>query len=135
MKMRLVFVTLFFTFCLFGCGTTPRQGSLYSWGSYEAGVFAHINRESDPHTQIGIMERELQEILASGKNIPPGFNAHIGILYSETGNHAGASAYFRMEKTLFPESAVFMDFLLARLVLEENLELPEFLVLKENVGE
>jgi len=72
------------------------------------------------------MERELQEILTSGKHVPPGFNAHLGMLYSEIGNHVGASAYFRMEKTLFPESSVFMDFLLARLVLEENLELPEF---------
>ena len=127
MKTLLVFITLVITFCLSGCGTTPGHGPLYSWGSYEASVFTHINRESDPHTQIGTMERELQQILARGYNVPPGFNAHLGMLYSETGNHIGASRYFQIEKTLFPESAVFMDFLLGRLVLEENLELPEFL--------
>jgi hypothetical protein len=125
MKTYFAVFALVIAFCLSGCGTTPRQGPLYSWGSYETHVYTHLNRESEPYTQIGIMERELQVILADGKNVPPGFNAHLGMLYSETGNHAGASAYFRMEKTLFPESAVFMDFLLARLVLEENVELPK----------
>ena len=94
------------------CEGTPN--SLYSWGSYESQVYAYLNGES-PGEQLAALERDLEKTEAGGKAVPPGFYAHLGLLYVETGNASEAVACFTMEKTLFPEAAVFMDFLLGNL--------------------
>ena len=39
-------------------------------------------------------------------------HAHLGLLYSSLGNDAAAAEPLRTEKSLFPESAAYMDFLL-----------------------
>ncbi|MDR2261524.1 MAG: DUF4810 domain-containing protein [Azoarcus sp.] len=96
---------------LSGCATAPEP--LYRWESYEAQVYAHLKGESR-ETQIEALERDLQKINASGKPAPPGFFAHLGLLYMETGNDAKAAEYFETEKNRFPEAAPFMDFLLKK---------------------
>jgi len=96
--------------CISSCESSP--GSLYSWGSYEAQVYAYLNGES-PGEQLTALERDLEKTEADGKAVPPGFYAQMGLLYVETGRAEEAVACFTMEKTLFPEAAVFMDFLLA----------------------
>ena len=118
MKTRPLFFLLAISLCLGGCASQPEL--LYSWGSYEAQVYARLNGESSPHTQLGEMELDLQKILTSGKRLPPGFYAHMGMLYAETGNYAGAIASFMSEKASFPESVVFMNLLLERLVPPET---------------
>ena len=95
--------------CFSACESSP--GSLYSWGSYELQVYAYLNGESRGE-QLAALERDLDKIEADGKAVPPGFYAQLGLLYSDMGNTAEAIACFTMEKTLFPEAAVFMDFLL-----------------------
>jgi hypothetical protein len=95
--------------CFSACESSP--GTLYSWGSYELQVYAYLNGESRGE-QLAALERDLEKIEAGGKAVPPGFYAHLGLLYAEMGNAAEAIACFTMEKTLFPEAAVFMDFLL-----------------------
>ena len=96
--------------CFAACGSSPE--SLYSWGSYESQVYAYLNGESRGE-QLAALRRDLERIEAGGKAVPPGFYAHLGLLYVEMGNASDAIACFTMEKTLFPEAAVFMDFLLA----------------------
>ena len=96
--------------CLFACESSSK--SLYSWGSYELQVYAYLNGESREE-QLAALERDLEKIEASGKAVPPGFYAQMGLLYAETGNVVEAVSCLTMEKTLFPEAAVFMDFLLA----------------------
>ena len=100
-----LFLAIFFS----ACESSP---SLYSWGSYELQVYAYLNGESRGE-QLAALERDLERIEAGGKAVPPGFYAHLGLLYVEMGNDAEAIACFTMEKALFPEAAVFMDFLLA----------------------
>ena len=95
--------------CFSACETSP--GSLYSWGSYELQVYAYLNGESRGE-QLAALERDLDKIEAGGKAVPPGFYAQMGLLYVEMGNATKAIACFTMEKTCFPEAAVFMDFLL-----------------------
>ena len=113
MKERVIFRVLsvfILVVCFSACETSP--GSLYSWGSYELQVYAYLNGESRGE-QLAALESDLDKIEAGGKAVPPGFYAQLGLLYAETGNAPGTIACFTMEKTLFPEAAVFMDFLLA----------------------
>ncbi|MDR3088126.1 MAG: DUF4810 domain-containing protein [Azoarcus sp.] len=105
-----VFPTLALLAFLSGCaGSGPPP--LYGWGSYEEQVYTHLKGESR-EKQIEAMERDRQKIEAGGRVLPPGFYAHLGLLYMETGHDGEAVACFETEKTRFPESAVFMGFLL-----------------------
>jgi hypothetical protein len=97
--------------CFFACESSP---GLYSWGSYEQQVYAYLNGES-PGEQLTALERDLEKIEAGGRAVPPGFYAQMGLLHIDMGNAAEAVFCFTMEKTLFPEAAVFMDFLLGNL--------------------
>ena len=96
---------------LSGCGTPPKY--LYQWGDYQAQVYQHFKGESPEH-QIIVMEKNLQQIGANGNLPPPGYHAHLGLLYSITGKSDLVVARFEDEKKLFPESAVYMDFLLKK---------------------
>ena len=91
--------------------------SLYQWGSYEQQVYAIYN---DPgkvpiEQQIAKLEEDYQKARASNKRMPPGFHAHLGYLYFGTGKLDQARQSFATEKSLFPESAVYMDRILAKL--------------------
>ena len=109
--VRRTFPALIFAMFLSGCASAPQ--SIYAWGSYESQVYAHLKGESR-EAQIEALERDQEEINASGKTAPPGFYAHLGMLYAETGNDVKAIAYFETEKNRFPEAAPFMDFLLKK---------------------
>jgi len=98
---------------LAGCATANRPEPLYDWESYEAQVYAHLKGESR-EAQIEALERDEEKIKASGKAAPPGFYAHLGLLYAETGNDAKAVACFATEKARFPEAAVYLDSLLKK---------------------
>ena len=115
LKKRLLFhfsVIMILAVFLFlsGCGTT---NEIYSWGSFETQMYEHFNGLT-PSIQIQIFENDRRKIEASGKPAPPGFYAHLGLLYTEIGDVENAVRYFSEEKICFPESAVFMDFLLNR---------------------
>ena len=105
-----VFAALVLAACLCGCQSAPR---LYSWGSYETQMYAYL-KGAGREAQVVTLERDLQEIESGGKAVPPGFYAHLGLLYAESGNDAKAIACFQAEKARFPEAAAFMDFLLGR---------------------
>ena len=100
-----------FVACLSGCANQPE--TLYAWGSYESQVYAHQMGESR-EAQIEALERDQEKIEASGKVAPPGFYAHLGMLYAEVGNDAKAISCFVTEKTRFPEATAYMDFLLKK---------------------
>jgi hypothetical protein len=52
--------------------------------------------------------------------LPPGFHAHLGNLYYQMGKSDLALQEFQKEKAQFPESAVFMDRLIANLAKNED---------------
>jgi hypothetical protein len=106
-------IPLILAFCLVlaGCQTAPK--SLYQWGGYQSQLYQHFKGES-PNRQIDILEKDLQRINAEGNMPPPGFHAHLGLLYSMVGQESGAIEQFLTEKKLFPESATYMDFLLKK---------------------
>lgn len=97
-----------------GCATQDR--SLYQWGSYENQVYAMYadGGKTSPQDQIAKLEADLEKARAANKALPPGFQAHLGYLYFQTGRLDQAVAAFETEKLLFPESRPYMDRLIAQ---------------------
>lgn len=96
-----------------GCATTSKP--LYYWGDYQAEIYDHFKADGKgPQEQIAAMEQDLQKMSAKDMLPPPGFHAHLGLLYIETGQTDSAQKEFQTEKTLFPESAPYMDRLLSK---------------------
>ncbi len=103
---------------LTGCASPPK--TLYQWEGYQPQVYEYLKGES-PEQQIAAMEKDLQTISAKGSMAPPGFHAHLGMLYSIAGKPDQVVAQFEDEKKLFPESAAYMDFLLGKMKKGEKL--------------
>lgn len=96
---------------------TPTAQPLYSWGSYESLVYGMYLQpgKADPSTQIAKLNEDIERTAAEGQHVPPGVHAHLGYLYYGQGQVDAAYEQFSIEKTLFPESAVFVDGVLARM--------------------
>jgi len=110
-KASFFFPVLLYAICFSACAGV--SGSLYSWGNYEDRIYAYLRGES-PVAQINALQNDLLKIEEKGKKPPPGYYAHLGMLYSDVGERGQAVSCFIVEKTRFPESAVFMDYLLAQ---------------------
>lgn len=98
---------------LAGCAA-PTTPPLYQWNGYQPQVYEYFKGQSSPQQQIDALEKALQEIRAKGNKPPPGFHAHLGMLYASVGNGQQATQSFEAEKALFPESASYMDFLMTK---------------------
>ena len=99
---------------LAGCASQP---TLYTWGHYEELVYTMYAKpdKAAPELQVAKLEEDFQKARAKNKAVPPGFHAHLGYLYFQLGKLDQARQEFETEKNNFPESAVFMDRLLANL--------------------
>lgn len=98
---------------LCGCLATGTPDT-YRWGSYQQQLWHHFKGE-DPTAQIQALEADLQQTRARGERVPPGVNAHLGLLYGQIGQEDRMAQGLQQEKTLFPESTGFMDRLLSRM--------------------
>lgn len=107
-RTAVIAVTATFVLSLAGCATKPT--TLYQWEGYQAQIYEHFKGGSLDQ-QIAELERGLQAISAHGTTPPPGYHAHLGMLYSESGKSDLALAQFNDELRLFPESAAYMEFL------------------------
>lgn len=98
---------------LTGCASQ----TLYTWGHYEDLIYASYAAPGkvSPEMQVEKLEQDYQKARAENKRVPPGFHAHLGYLYFQLGKLDQAQQEFETEKANFPESAVFMDRLLANL--------------------
>lgn len=95
---------------LAGCKTTEPQ---YFYGQYNSAVYSYFKAEEvSLEEQIAALEEVIQQAAAKGKPVAPGIHAHLGMLYFETGNQGLGLEHFAQEKSLFPESAQYIDFLL-----------------------
>lgn len=100
------------TAALIACGSPAK----YQWGGYEASIYATYESadERTLNKQISLLSKEVERTLASGKKVPPGKIAHLGYLSFLAGDREAAIRYFESEKEAFPESARFVDVMLAR---------------------
>lgn len=98
---------------LAGCATPSR--SLYYWGDYQPQVYAYFKGDGEsPEAQRTKLEATAQQAQAKGEALPPGFHAHLGLLYLKAGQVEQARRAFQTEEAQFPESKPYMDFLLRR---------------------
>lgn len=97
---------------LTGCVNQPQ--SLYHWEGYQQQVYQRFENTNSAEEQIAALEESLQKARAADRALPPGFHAHLGMLYAEVGKADQVRQQFETEKTLFPESAQYMDFLMRK---------------------
>ncbi|KML54389.1 lipoprotein [Burkholderia cepacia] len=97
---------------LAGCASSPPP--LYQWTGYQPQVYEYFKGQKSPQEQIDALEKALQDIRGKGHTPPPGFHAHLGMLYASVGNEQQAEQELQAEKQLFPESSTYMDFLLKK---------------------
>jgi len=99
------------TAAMAGCVTPQR--SLYYWGDYQPVVYSHFKGDAAEAQQVRL-EKLAHEAQSRGQPVPPGFNAHLGLLHLNTGQLDQARAAFEAEAALFPESRPYMNFLLSK---------------------
>jgi len=89
--------------------------TIYSWGHYEDMIYVSYSSpdKATPELQVQQLEADYQKARSANKPVPPGLHAHLGYLYYQLGKLDQAQLEFQTEKSLFPESAIFMDRLLA----------------------
>ncbi|MBV5293652.1 MAG: DUF4810 domain-containing protein [Curvibacter lanceolatus] len=95
---------------LAACAGPP---TLYQWGPYEAQLYSHFKSES-PQAQIDVMEKHAKIVREAGQSLPPGYMAHLAVLYGQVGRDADQRAALQMEKDSFPESKTYIDSLMGQ---------------------
>ncbi|MCX8517301.1 MAG: DUF4810 domain-containing protein [Rhodoferax sp.] len=106
-------LTLFSTivFILAGCAT--KKTTLYEWKSYQNNLDAYFRADKvGLPEQTASLESDLTEIKKSDSSAPPGYVAHLGLVYGQQGYVDKFVENLSIEKTNFPESTPFIDFLL-----------------------
>ncbi|WP_043461453.1 DUF4810 domain-containing protein [Azohydromonas australica] len=94
-----------------GCANRP--ASLYQWEGYQRQVYEHLKGEgATASDQLSLLEAQAEKARAGGAALPPGFRAHLGLLYLQLDRPDEARQALEAEKAAFPESAHYMDFLL-----------------------
>jgi len=103
-----------FTAMVTGCISTP--ANTYHWGSYEKVLHDMYLKpgKATPQAQITTLTKDIQQAENLGKPIAPGIYAHLGFMYSLEGNIGAAEDAFNQEKSLYPDSAVLINGMLAR---------------------
>lgn len=102
---------------LLGALITGCQTDTYYWGHYENLIYVSYAKPDkvSPQMQAEVMERDQYKADSEKKPLPPGFHAHLGYEYFLIGRNDLALLQFQKEKAEFPESAVFMDRMIASL--------------------
>jgi hypothetical protein len=111
LNIRTITIAMLLGATLAGCATKPTP--LYQWQRYESNVDTYFRADKfSPDAQAQLMEEDLQKIKASGGAVPPGYNAHLGLLYGQQGKLDQFVQQMQAEKKQYPESETFIDFLL-----------------------
>lgn len=99
---------------LAGCATPNKP--LYLWDSFPRQQYATLLQDgASVDEQIKALEATAEKARGANAALPPGFRAHLGMLYLNTGNNGRATELWTAEKLAFPESTPYMDRLLQRL--------------------
>lgn len=110
MKVKLL-VLIAGAILLVGCANQKKP--LYNWDGYQDTVYQYYQQtDSSPQEQIDALKKNIEISKSKNVAVPPGLHAHLGLIYSTTGAIDLAMNEFNIEKTLYPESTAYMDFLM-----------------------
>ena len=97
-----------------GCAQAPKR--LYYWDGFQAQLYQYFKGDgSSPDEQLRVLTEQAQRAQGAGAALPPGFHAHLAMIYLRLGRDGEAKQELEAEKANFPESAQYMDFLLKRM--------------------
>lgn len=111
MKLRyLIAIIVLLAFA--GCAT---QSSLYYYGDYSYKYYKMVKKQDE--TSKANFTKTLNTIITKSKDqykkpVPPGIYCDYGMMMASQSNIEEAHKYFNLEKTTWPESAKFMDYLI-----------------------
>jgi len=101
---------------LTGCAS---QRSLYEWSNQSDAMYSQLVN----HEEAAAF-KYLQETIAKAEKkqrpVPPGVYADYGFMLYRQGKHAEAASYFQREADAFPESAMLMQRVSARLATQAD---------------
>ncbi len=99
---------------LVGCSSQPKP--IYMWGKFPHQQYDTLLRAGwSVGEQIQVLQAQMEKAKAKDSLLPPGFRAHLGMLYLSAGDVDAARNLWTAEKTIFPESALYINQLLKRL--------------------
>lgn len=103
-----------FVGALAGCNANKE---IYHWGNYQNSLYnMYVNPgEATPVVQIDQLSEDINQAQNSGKQVPPGLYAHLGMMYAAEGMTLRAKEALLKEKQLYPESETLVDTLLANM--------------------
>ena len=112
MLKKQYFVYLLFAGILFVLNGCQSSNTIYYWGDYQEVLYNYTQSDKRSYTeQIQDLEKTIERAKSTNKSVPPGLYAHLGLLYATSGDTNKAFEQFEKEKTLFPESKHFIDFI------------------------
>jgi hypothetical protein len=98
-------------FVLVGCAQPVKP--MYHWDGFQRQMYEHFKGDgTSPSEQLAVLEAQMQRAAAGSLALPPGFRAHLAIVYLKLGREQEARLHLEAEKAAFPESVPYMDFLL-----------------------
>jgi hypothetical protein len=104
---------------LIGCAQAPKQR--YHWEGFQGQLYEYFKADSSsPEEQLRALDAQVQKARASGAALPPGFRAHLAMIYLRLGRDGEAKQELEAEKANFPESTQYMDFLLKRMTVPKS---------------
>lgn len=118
-KQVLISTLVLAAFLMSGCAG---QKPMYEYGNYSESYY-QLKQNGDAETTTAwktSLEESIEKSNAQAIRVPPGINANLGYLYLKVNDTDKAVSFFNAEKSLYPESTVFMDKLIkkARLMKE-----------------
>ncbi|WLS78052.1 DUF4810 domain-containing protein [Erwinia pyri] len=110
--MRVIKYTLAAATALLLTACAGKSTTTYYWGDYQPSLYSYYQHTAAPEKEIETLNAVIQQAHAKNKPVAPGLHAQLGLLYVDTGHPDLAFQQFTAEKTAFPESAGYMDFLM-----------------------
>jgi hypothetical protein len=113
-------ILIFSVSLLSGC-VQPQP--LYNYSDYNESYY-HYKKDMSEESTLKLQKSIEEAIDKAGESrsgrVPPGMYANLGYIYLKGGNPKGAVLNFEKEKTTYPESAHFMDRIIAKVELAEG---------------
>lgn len=101
-------LTLSIALLLSGCAA---RSTMYYWGDYSSTLYQSKKNPSEEsslkHQQT--LEKIIEESKTRNLRMPPGVYAELGYIYLKQNKNKDAIQYFRLEREIYPESALLMQ--------------------------